>query len=197
MASCLITIGGTSGSVQINFTLAGVPNTINAGFGTTQYIEDTATAITWSTISGDATASSACVTIVHLTVGCYLYSWETIGNSNTEANSMVFDGIEFNNVLTAIPELDYTNGEGYTGLASLLTDLQDNRLKVMSGKRVMSTRSSLNNYMILQIVGSVIPMIRITDPLYSHHLYLKGTLQTDCTTPVGYTEYNNCINNFS
>ena len=46
MAACAITIGGTSGTVQINYILGGVAHTMNGSFGETIYINDAATSIT-------------------------------------------------------------------------------------------------------------------------------------------------------
>lgn len=192
MAACNITIGGTSGSVLITYTLSGKTTTINAPFGTTQIIDDASTDITYTTLSGNATASSGCVTITAVAQGCYKYSWETIGNNNDEANGMVFDGVDFNGTLISVTETPYTDGAGYINLATVINDLSDSRITVISGKMELSTRSSMNNYMIVKVTGAVIPTIRITDPLYSHHLYLKGTIQADCDLPAGYTEFNQC-----
>lgn len=59
MATCLINVTGTSGSVLVRYVLAGEQNDITANLGDSFIIPDTATAITFTTLSGDAIAAGA------------------------------------------------------------------------------------------------------------------------------------------
>ena len=91
MAACLVTISGTSGTLKLNYTLSSVAYSIETGIGTL-YIESTATpgSITYTTLSGDAIATSSCLTITSAPLVCSTLSWDgNITASGYNANGIL------------------------------------------------------------------------------------------------------------
>ncbi len=198
MASCLITIGGTSGGVIINYTLGGNALSMNGGFGQSLYINDTATDITYTTTSGDATASSGCVTITDLPYECYILNWETRDITfRTQAYPLKFDTIYLDAEDLAIPLSEYDR-HNLEGLAININELGDARIKAIAGKTVQAPlRGSFNHYLLVRVQGAMIPKLRIlnvdTDlPRAAHYGYVEGVVQADCSIDVDFTTYDIC-----
>lgn len=196
MASCLITIGGTSGEVLIKYKLGGVDQSMISTFGKSIYINDAATNITYTTLSGNATASSLCVTITELPYICYDLSWETYDIlKRNPPFSLKFDAILLDEEVISIPE---TTVDRYA-IGNLVDNINgvDERVKLIAGKPLESNRYTTNFYLLIRVAGSEIPSLRIknTDVTLGrdpHYMYIKGTVASDCTPDSGYEEYTIC-----
>ena len=196
MASCAITIGGTSGSVVINYLLGAVAHTMTGSFGETIYINDTATAITYTNVSGDATASSVCVTITNLPTTCYIFDWSinTVvvgcdGFSYVPASDYTFDAVLLDSTVVPLTSTSYSEVSS-TVLAQAINDLNDSRVEAVATK-VTSGTGTREMYLIVKVTGTYVPQIRVNATIGNHKLYLKGTVTVDCI-PNGYTAFTNC-----
>ena len=95
MAACSVTTGGTNGTLRIDYDLAGDHNVLFSTYGDVIWIDDTATNVTYTTLTGDVTASSGCLTITALPKICYLveqYRWS--GDATEITYNATFDVID-------------------------------------------------------------------------------------------------------
>lgn len=191
MASCAITIGGTTGSVVINYTLSATAHTMTAIHGETVYINDAATAITYTTISGNATASSGCVTITSLPITCYVIDWVTNtsiagfnGFGYSATTDTTFDAILLDTTVVPITSVALTELTP-NALTTAINELGDARISAVASKKVTND-DSLEFYIIVQITGTYLPSVRM-NATNSHKMYLKGVISADCL-PTGYDE---------
>jgi hypothetical protein len=186
MAACVVSVGGTSGNVLIKYTLGSEITTI-VPFGEDIFIDDAATDITYTTLSGDATASSGCLTITDLPAVCYSMEWESTGNASTyyfEAVILGVDEITFDDV-----EFDLRSLED---LASAINNAGDDRVKAVAGWTDEDiARLGAFHYINLRIIGEDVPYLRIRNDGTSFYLYIKG-VSTSCTPGVDYTTYEIC-----
>jgi len=196
MPSCVVTVTGTTGSVEIRYILTGTAHVMTGIFGETLYINDAATEITYTNISGNAAASSACVTITNLPSACYIVDWSLLfldaingvyGYLNN--TNYTFTGVIINNVLSAIAPINYNTLTPNT-LANAINNLNNYRLKATAVRSIIST--NFNEYfLVLKTIGSFIPEVKINNPSGNHTLYLKGVVSGSCL-PVGYTAIDIC-----
>lgn len=191
MASCLITITGTSGSVLIQYTLSGNPGSMTVNYGQSVYINDAATAITYTRLSGDAVAASGCVTITAKPSQCYLFQWETINQTNSQVYDMVFDAILDENTVYSIDDVEYTTRNGWNKVAVSLAALDNENIIPLEGIEVLSNRGSGKNSLIVRTIGFTQPYLRVHNPASNFNLYVKG-VASDCSED-GYEEFNNCV----
>ena len=107
MALCSITISGTSGSVLINYVDAGtVARTLTAGLGTLS-IDDAGSDYTFTTLSGDATLTSGCISFTEVELNCYILSWE-LNEFNTLDNAdFKFDAVEIGSTSYNMTDVNY------------------------------------------------------------------------------------------
>lgn len=185
MAACLITISGTSGEVVIKYKIGGTDYTIRANIGTL-YIEDTATDVTYTTISGDAIASSGCLTINALPFTCYEIVYGGLTAINHQYDKLEFDsktytlndGIEFpKNIYDFIDEVN---------------DLGIDDMKITHFK-IDDTVSLYPPYayrVIFRMIGAFPPTLTILNNDTNSELLIVGK-PTSCS-PVGYTAVNVC-----
>lgn len=186
MASCQINITGASGTVVIRYVIAGTANTITADLGDAIYISDTATAITYTNLSGDAIAASGCVTITELVSTCYLFEWQTdrIGCATGD----IFDAIILGVTTSTITNV--SKSASYSSVATSLETLADPLITPYAGKVEMGTNSTAKNSLIITILGTDVPTLRINNPMTSFKTYLIGTTIT--CLPIGYTLLDAC-----
>lgn len=189
MAACLITLGGTNGIIRIDYTLGSTPNFIVSNFGDDVYIDDTATDITYTTLTGDVTASSGCVTITANPRYCYLLSYDRPNATSTYQT--LIDAI-----VVGTPQVFTTaSQDSYAAFGNLIyninTDLDNDYIKVIGYK----TEHLVNNYenmsIMVRIVGADVPSLRIISPA-GNYSYIIGIVQTDCTLPVDFTPIEVC-----
>lgn len=188
MAACLITLAGTSGEITIRYTQDSVVNTINTEYGVAPiYIDDTATDITYTTVSGDVTASSGCLTITELPIDYYTFTYDRL-KKNLTTYASKFDAVLIDNTVVAIsPSIS----DKYTALTSLIaainSTLDDYTIKVVAWS-VEPAGGSTNYYnigLVLRIIGGGQPWLRINSH-YNNKSYLKGV--SSIALPDGYTE---------
>lgn len=188
MASCLITTGGTNGTLRINYNLSGIPVTAYHNFGDTIYIEDTATDITYTTLTGDVTAASGCVTITELEMICYLFKYDRLTNDDSSYDPK-FDAVVVGATINAITETSTKFIHSPELVYAINNTLADETIKITAVKFV-EINDYHDIYFIMRIVGSDVPMLRIKSP-NNNYSYLIGTVSVDCV-PSGYYDYNIC-----
>jgi hypothetical protein len=185
MASCQITITGTTGSVQIRYYLGDIFNTITAKPGDPVYVDSTVTLVTYTRLSGDAAATSGCLSITNLIQSCYIFMWETPKPTCDTGN--VFDAIILGSTTYVIDEVSITNS--YFSLAESLSTLGQESIIPYSGKAErLDTR--MKNYLVVQTLGTDIPYLRIKNTTTTFNMYLKGV--TSVCSPNGYTAIDVC-----
>lgn len=187
MAACLITISGTSGKVEIDYKISTVAHRLIADIGTL-YIEDTATNVTYTTISGDAVASSTCLTINNLPIACYKITW-----TGMIANGYRFNAILLGNEIISIAEVIFPE-TSLSSLANSVNSAGDSRVKISAYKLIAlpnTTNSASVIYNILfKIIGTQIPILRIRNADTTSNIYLHG--ETSACSIAGYTNVNVC-----
>lgn len=196
MASCLVSITGTSGSVQLNYLLSGIPQLMTGNVGDSIYINDIATSVTYTTLSGDAVASSLCETITALPQTCYIFSWGLNGIPYSPSiigflqdAQFNFTGVGLNDSFVSIPSTPYT---AYTpdALAYEINSLNNPLIEAVA-KMTIFTTNRKEHFLIVKTTSTTIPELRITNSFGEHLLYLKGVVTLDCL-PSGYTLINTC-----
>ncbi len=188
MASCAITIGGTSGSVLIRYTLGSVKNTITAAFGSEVFISSTATAVTYTTLSGDATATSGCVSITELEETCYEFKWESLkpGCDRGDLINAVMTGV------TAIAVSPISISSYYKDVADVIDSANNAAILPVAGKFTVGTNGISKNYLRVKIYGSETYIaLRVYNPDSTFLTYVVGT-PVSCTIPGDYTVTNSC-----
>lgn len=191
MASCLITLAGTSGDITIRYTQDSVVNTINTSYGVAPiYIDDSATDITYTTLSGDVTASSGCVTITELPVNHYVITYDRL-KSNATSYDARFDAVIVDGV---VKDLDPTISDKYpshTALIEAINDtLNDYTIKVVAVNKELAGGSTnyYNISLVLRTVGATSPPLLRINSHYDNKSYLIG--EVSVAAPDGYTAWD-------
>ena len=188
MATCLVTISGTTGEVLINYVDSGSdPRTLTAAPGQL-YLDDTGTDYEWTNLSGDAAVSSGCVTFTEIESNCYIIDWQQISHSSYIAAEYKFDAVVVGATTSSINESNFP-GSALT-LANSINALNLDTIKAV-GYKVVSTASVSESYLIVKVQGTDIPYIKIKNIDDTHYIYLKGTLTVNCL-PTGYTAIQTC-----
>jgi hypothetical protein len=190
MAAALITVTGTSGSILLRYKVSSVPKTLIAEIGTF-YIEDTSTDVTYTTLSGDAIATSLIFTIVNLPYKYYNLFWKDIVGINYKIN-----GIILNNIIT--PFIDVNFPESNTSLINSINQLNIEDVKITDYKFLVtsinnSSQVTVNNSYIFRVLGNSIPELRIKNNDNTGNIYVKGILTT--YPVIGYTPVQICNDN--
>lgn len=189
MATCLITVAGTSGSVLINYIDAGsVPRSLVAGVGPF-YLNDTGTSYTWSKVSGDATASSLCVTLTEVVTKCYIVSWELPLDYKLPAYATSFDSIILGDTTYNLNDVAFPYDRNFA-IATSINSLGLESIKATAFKKV-STSSKVQFFLIIKVLGTEIPYIKVKNPDGDMFIYLKGVYTANCL-PAGYTAIDVC-----
>lgn len=191
MAACAITITGTSGSVVIEYYIGTTRHSMTASFGETIYINDVATTITYTNVDGDAAATSSCITITNLPANYYIIAWETEDSYTMNIDAIYLDAIE----IPLTYAIDY-NTEDWKDLAGAINSLVDPRFRVVAGRKLSSYRHTINNYIIVRVLGTQVPWIRtlnvdndsLLGPRDDHNSYIKGVIST--ALPTGFESYS-------
>jgi hypothetical protein len=186
MAACLITISGTSGLIQINYTISSTPYTIETAAPGSFYIEDTAVDVTYTTVTGDLTATSGCLSITNLPANCYNVFWKGISTDNYKIVEIIL-GSE---VIT-IPDTNFPLSN--KDFIANVNDLDNNKVKVVGYKSVFAPPSiqNIEYYYILKILGPDEPVLKIRNADDTGYIYVYGT-STSCTIPVDYESIVPC-----
>lgn len=193
MAACLITVSGTSGEVLIRYTLSGNENEIRSGIGNV-YIDDTASSISYTTLSGDAIATSGCVTITELNSVCYKFSWETFRiTDRLYSDTLYFDQLSLGGENLSINPTNLSESFSWKKLGSSISQLGDNRISVIAGLQTPSGRSTSIQNIIIRVIDSDAPVLRIKNKYTTNlELILAGVESVDCI-PTGYDTFEECV----
>jgi len=187
MAACLVTISGTSGILKLNYTISAVAYSIETGIGTL-YIESTATSVTYTTLSGDAIATSSCLTITAAAAVCNLLMWKGI-----TAPGYVADAIILGSETNIIPDTIWPDN-GYL-LIDNINKLSYDKLKVIGYKEGSSFINNIftyDSYYILRVLGSDTPQLRVRNADSTSYIYIQGSLLANCTMPSDYQSITPC-----
>lgn len=191
MAACLITVTGTSGVIRVNYTISGTPYTVETSVGQF-YIEDTATDVTYTTLSGDLVASSGCLTITELAASCYKLLWKNITAPNYISEAIILGGATITIADTSFPFSQL--------LVENINNANDDRVKVIGYKYefINPTGKEIdqvyNLYYILKVLGADIPILRVRNADDDGYIYIYGVLQVDCLPQAGFTIVDPCYN---
>lgn len=191
MASCLVTTGGTTGTFRLEYDLGATHVTSYYNFGDPIYIDDTATDVTYTTLTGDVTATSGCVTITDSPQTCYLLKYDRLSTVTTSTS--LFDAILVGNVVHsfATPCEDTLFGSS-TLVYNVNTVLADEDIKFTASKTVNLTDNYVDIYLIVKITGTTdVPSLRIKSP-NNNYSYIIGTVSADCV-PSGYYDLGICL----
>ena len=186
MAACLITISGTSGEVRINYLNGVTPRYVDSSIGTL-YLEDTYTSVTYTTLSGNAIASSGCFTITALPYTCYTIKWNKLILENYFIDAVLLD-----NEVLLVTQTEFTNAK--ESFATSVNVLNDSRIKITDYKADNSTLLSVTSHKftyIARVIGTKIPWVRIKNNTSDGYLYVKGVVTLTCA-PVGFTAIDIC-----
>ena len=163
---CLINVTGTSGEATIRFRTGTVFHTITSTIGSF-YIDSGALDVTYTTISGNAIASSSCFVVSSLPIVCYKINWKGIITDDYKFDAVLF-GLEILN-LDFIPFLQIEN------LVTNLNSKNDSRIKVIDFKTEPSQNANSTEYsFIVKVFNSNIPIFRIKNKDNTGSIYLHG-----------------------
>lgn len=187
MAACSVTTGGTNGTFRLDFDLAGDHNVLYSTYGDIIWIDDTATNITYTTLTGDVTATSGCVTITALPRNCYLIEYDRwTGDLELIEYISTFDAILKDNTVStfAIPAQDTIMGSA--DVVTQVNELGDDTIKIVAAKTENIDTDYMSISFIVRVYGTEIPYLRLKSP-YNYYSYLKGTISASCL-PTGFVE---------
>jgi hypothetical protein len=187
MAACLISVTGTVGVIRVNYKISSVPYSIETSVGDF-YIEDTATDVTYTTLSGDLVASSGCLTITELPPVCYKISWEGIATDGYIANAIILGNDTITIANTTFPE-------SRKDLITNINNANDDRVKVIGYKFNLVGYSKFNSYdssYIVKVLGSEVPILRVRNADDTGYIHIHGVVQPDCLPQTGFTIVDPC-----
>ncbi len=181
MAACLITTGGTNGTLRIDFDLGGDHNVLYSTHGDVIWIDDTATNVTYTTLTGDVTAASGCVTINALPQICYLLEYDRWSGDPAEVDYISqFDSVYLDNTQYAFTTLIDDTIDGSAYIANEINNVVAvNAVKVVAAKIAHVDTNYMNISFIIRVLGSEIPSLRLVSP-YGNYSYIKGTVSASC-----------------
>lgn len=194
MASCLIITTGTSGTVALNYKLGLNNITTYFSYGDIIYIDDTATNITYTTLSGDMGLSSGCVSITNLPISYYKITYDGADICQNYFN--FFSELNVNNTPYAIPNSPLIKNDlaSFPMLADFINvTLNSNEVKLTSAKMDLQSTTDYEVSFVLQVIGAVAPYLQLTTTR-GNFIYLHGIL-VGSSVPPGYTGYNFCSQN--
>ncbi len=186
MAACLITIAGT-GTLKLDYDLGSDHNIQYTTPGDIVYIDDTATNVTYTTLTGTATASSGCLTITALPINYYTITYDRLDNDTSTYNSK-FDALLLDTTVIALtPNVSDKSVSFLDIIIAINTTLANNNIKIVAYS--ISSAGSSANYnnisFVFRILGTEIPSLRLKSN-FSNYSYIKGT--TSIALPDGYIE---------
>lgn len=169
MATCLISITGTSGKARVDYKIGSNSYSITSTIGGF-YLEDTATDITYSTIEGDAVASSLCFTITELDYTCYTILWKKI-----IANGYKFDAVILGDQIIPITEVIFNSSPEL--LTNSINSSGDERVKIVdytiSTTNPLDSASSTYTY-VFSVLSNNIPILRAKNSDSTGFIYFHG-----------------------
>lgn len=191
MAECLVTTGGTSGTFKLEYDLGSNHVVSYYNYDDEIYISDTATNVTYTTLTGDVTASSGCVTITARNSICYLLAYDVL-RGNTSDYDPKFDAILIDTTVYNITETSIRPEYMGDFVYAVNSTLDDSDIKLVSAYSERYDDDYVQIDLIIKITGGGIPSLRIKTP-HDNYLYIKGTVSTDCI-PTDYVPINSICN---
>lgn len=185
MAACLITVSGTSGTVRVDYKVGLVDKFVTSPIGTF-YLEDTSTNLTYTTLSGNAIASSSCFTIINLPYNYYKLNWKGICTPGYIVHKIILGLTEYviPNTVFPISKDDLINNINDAGIE---------RFKIIAYKYnyngIMPVVDQEMSY-IARIIGTNIPYIKVRDLDNESSIYIKG--ESSIELPIGFTPVEIC-----
>ena len=156
----------------------------------TFYIEDTATDVTYTTLSGDLTASSLCLTITEAAPYCYKIVWKDLLTTGYVVDSILLGEDTINIIDTSFPD-------SKTLLVDNINNANDDRVKVIGYnyyKTISNSIITYNSAYILKVLGTEVPILKVKNSDNSAYMYFHGELQGDCLPQTGFTIVDPCYN---
>lgn len=179
MASCLITTSGTSGKVLLRYTISSVVHYTETDIGEI-YIPDTATAVTYTTLEGDAVSSSLCLTITSLPLIYHKIYWNDL-----YINTYSTAAIQLNEVQYTIPAVSFRHENG----AAILNAVNSVNNDLFKGTHYLYSigvgENTSSTSLIIRTLGNTVLYLKLNNADNTTSVYLKG----EVTAPpfVGYT----------
>lgn len=190
MAAALISITGTSGNVLLRYKIGTIQHNVEADIGNI-YIEDTATNVTYTTLSGNAIASSLVFSITALPFVYYDLFWKGI-----IADDYSFVSFTTDNIITPIvPTVPFPNSD--VTFANVINALNVEFFKIIKYKKLVTSLNILTGkitYSISYIIRSTNSAIefKIKNADNTGFIYLKPT-SVLLTSLTGYTDIDTCV----
>lgn len=187
MAACSVTTGGTNGTFRLDFDLGADHNVLFSTFGDVIWIDDTATNVTYTTLTGDVTATSGCVTITELPQICYTLTYDRwSGDTELITYNSEFDAFLLDNTVYAFTT-NYTDDITNSAFLpyEINTVLDNDNFKIVAAKIENVDTNYMNISFIIRVYGSEIPSLRLVSP-YGNISYIKGIVSASCL-PTGYS----------
>ena len=185
MAACLITISGTSGILELKYNIGANPYSIRTSLGTL-YIEDTATSVTYTRLSGDVVAASLCLTITSLPANYYKLSWKGICTDQYIINAVALGLTE-----TTLPNTMFP-----ISMQTLIDNVNNSSIpefKIVGYKYVFNPIMDLEDVeisYIARVLGTNIPYLKVRNSDSTTNIYIKGV--TSVALPAGFTAVEVC-----
>lgn len=186
MASCEITATGSSGQAILKYKIGTNNYSTIVNIGDPIYIDDTASDVIFTRISGDIAVSSGCIAVTEVEYVCYIFKWESKGipTNFTFVSLLHMDGEQ---VIDEVP-FDLLNLED---LATSINKSSE-RIKAIAGKtEVQNDRLSGFHYLKIRSIGFDIPFLKIRNTGTPFFLYLVPDPDS-CSIDSGFTEFNIC-----
>jgi hypothetical protein len=194
MAACLISVTGTYGILRIDYNISGYFYNIETSIGEF-YIDDTATDVTYTTLSGDLIASSLCLTITELPLECYNIYW---GGLAFLENYVITD-LLFDSAAISVPEINIERAN--YNLISYVNGLNNSAVKIIASKNIYSSfpiqgcsTCSIrcnNQSFIFKILGLGNPSLKIKNVVTNTYLIIPG-VSSSCSLDSSYDTVNVC-----
>lgn len=180
MAATAITFTG-AGRVQINYVLSATSYTIISDGGP-MFIDNAATNITYTTISGNLVPVSS-LTIDPLPYTCYYFLFTGITAPEYAITQIIVD----NDTIIDINPVNFT--ELGKSLASAINSETQSNIKVIGMKRISSSSPSIAYK--VRTIGVSSLFFKASDG-GDGIFYIPGVLEPDCTLGVGFIELDTC-----
>lgn len=185
MAACAITSAGT-GLALVRYKIGGTPYSIRIDGGPF-YIEDTATDVTYTTLTGTLVPSSGCLTVTEQPYSCFKFSWSGIQAENYFITGVLYtdpDGQEGFNFTGA------TFPNSGLNLGRYLNSVNNDRFKIIGyfSSGVSSEAPSVEYIMQTIGVNDVSLIVEGDDGSF----FIQGVEQPDCDLPVNYRAVSPC-----
>lgn len=167
MAACLISITGNSGKIKLEYKLGEIINSIETSIGSF-YIDDSATDVKYTILSGDIIVSSECLTVTQISVNYFKIGWKGIQADSYKIHSILLgeEVIDISNKNISFPD-----GRNIKEINSF------EKINAVARKREYIQNGNLGLYglsLILKVVGTETPIFKIANKDNSGFIYIHA-----------------------